>query len=87
MLIQNGGPLRLNDLVEDHLPLNTVRAPYYVTPGNDTVKMTILDLATHYSALPDDPIQPVNDSTTYQMMYNYLNNHRLSREPGRCFLY
>ncbi len=87
MLIQNGGPLRLDDLVEDHLPLNTVRAPYYVTPGNDTVKMTILDLATHYSALPDDPIQPVNDSTTYQMMYHYLNNHRLSRPPGQCYLY
>jgi CubicO group peptidase (beta-lactamase class C family) len=87
MLIQNGGPLRLNDLVEDHLPLNTVRAPYYVTPGNDTVKMTILDLATHYSALPDDPIQPVNDSTTYQMMYHYLNNHRLLRTPGKCYLY
>lgn len=87
MLIQQGGPLNLNDLVEDHIPLNTVRAPFYVSPSGDTVKMTVLDLATHFSALPDDPIQPVNDSTTYQMMYHYLNNHRLSRAPGECFLY
>ncbi|MBK6539664.1 MAG: hypothetical protein IPG09_18575 [Ignavibacteria bacterium] len=47
--------------------------------------MRIIDLATHYSALPDDPILPVNDSTTYQMMYHYLNNHRLSREPDIVF--
>ncbi|MFZ1320228.1 MAG: serine hydrolase [Ignavibacteria bacterium] len=86
-LIQQGGPLNLNDLVEDHIPLNIVKAPVFVTTGGDTVKMKILDLATHYSALPDDPIHPVNDSTTYQMMYNYLNNHRLSRTPGECFLY
>lgn len=87
MLIQQGGQLNLNDLVEDHIPLNTVKAPFYVTPQNDTIKMTILDLATHFSALPDDPIQPINDSTTYQMMYHYLNNHRLTRPPGECFLY
>jgi len=87
MLIQQGGPLNLNDLVEDHLPLNTVRAPVYVGPTGDTIKMKIIDLASHYSALPDDPIQPIHDSTTYQMMYNYLNNHRLSRAPGECFLY
>ena len=86
-LIQQGGPLNLNDLVEDHIPLNTVKAPVFVTTGGDTIKMKIIDLATHYSALPDDPIHPVNDSTTYQMMYNYLNNHRLSRTPGECFLY
>lgn len=86
-LIQQGGPLNLNDLVEDHIPLNIVKAPVFVTTGGDTIKMKIIDLATHYSALPDDPIHPVNDSTTYQMMYNYLNNHRLSRTPGECFLY
>ena len=86
-LIQQGGPLNLNDLVEDHIPLNIVKAPVFVTTGGDTVKMKIIDLATHYSALPDDPIHPINDSTTYQMMYNYLNNHRLSRTPGECFLY
>ncbi|MBK7160847.1 MAG: serine hydrolase [Ignavibacteria bacterium] len=87
MLIQQGGPLNLNDLVEDHIPLNIVRAPVFVNTSGDTIKMRIIDLATHYSALPDDPILPVNDSTTYQMMYHYLNNHRLSREPGHCFLY
>lgn len=87
MLIQQGGPLNLNDLVEDHIPLNIVRAPVFVNTSGDTIKMRIIDLATHYSALPDDPILPVNDSTSYQMMYHYLNNHRLSREPGHCFLY
>jgi len=87
MLIQQDGPLNLNDLVEDHIPLSTVRAPVYVSPTGDTIKMKILDLATHYSALPDDPIQPIHDSTTYQMMYSYLNNHRLFRPPGECFLY
>ncbi|HMS64868.1 MAG TPA: serine hydrolase [Ignavibacteria bacterium] len=87
MLIQQGGPLNLNDFVEDHIPLNIVRAPVFVTTSGDTIKMRILDLATHFSALPDDPITPVNDSTSYQMMYHYLNNHRLSREPGHCFLY
>ncbi|MBL8007118.1 MAG: beta-lactamase family protein [Ignavibacteria bacterium] len=87
MLIQQGGPLALNELVQSHLPLNIVKAPFYVSPQGDTVRMTILDLASHYSALPDDPISPVNDSTSYQMMYNYLNNHRLSREPGKCYLY
>ncbi|MBK8549988.1 MAG: serine hydrolase [Ignavibacteria bacterium] len=87
MLIQQGGPLNVNDLVEDHLPLNIVKAPVYVNPGGDTVRMIILDLATHYAALPDDPITPVNDTTTYQMMYSYLNNHTLSRTPGQCYLY
>ncbi len=86
MLIQQGGQLNLNDLVEDHIPLNIVHAPVYVNSG-DTTRMTILDLATHYSALPDDPIPPVNDSTSYQMMYDYLNNHHLSRPPGLCYLY
>ncbi len=87
MLIQQGGPLNVNDLVEDHLPLSIVKAPVYVNPGGDTVRMVILDLATHYSALPDDPIIPINDTTTYQMMYNYLNTHNLSRAPGQCYLY
>jgi CubicO group peptidase (beta-lactamase class C family) len=87
MLIQNGGPLNLNDLVEDHIPLNIVKAPVFVNSMGDTIKMKIIDLATHFSALPDDPILPVNDSTSYQMMYHYLNNHRLSREPGKCYLY
>ena len=87
MLIQQGGPLNLNELVENHIPLNIVRAPAFVTATGDTLRMTILDLATHYSALPDDPITPVHDTTTYQMMYNYLNNHHLSRAPGECFLY
>ena len=87
MLIQQGGPLNLNDLVENHIPLNIVRAPSFVTPAGDTLRMTILDLATHFSALPDDPITPIHDTTTYQMMYNYLNNHHLSRAPGECFLY
>lgn len=87
MMIQQGGPIRLTDLVDQHIPLGTVKAPYYVSPQNDTVRMTILDLATHYSALPDDPIIPINDSTSYQMMYHYLNNHHLTRPPGQCFLY
>jgi CubicO group peptidase (beta-lactamase class C family) len=87
MLIQQGGPLNLNDLVENHIPLSIVRAPSFVSATGDTLRMTILDLATHYSALPDDPITPVHDTTTYQMMYNYLNNHNLSRAPGECFLY
>ncbi|HRI85970.1 MAG TPA: serine hydrolase [Ignavibacteria bacterium] len=86
-LIQQGGPLDLNDLVEDHIPLNTVKAPYFINISGDTIKMRLIDLATHFSALPDDPIQPVNDSTTYQMMYHYLNNHNLHRPPGECFLY
>ena len=87
MLIQQGGPLALNDLVEDHIPLDTVTAPFFVNSSGDTLRMTILDLASHYSALPDDPIIPVNDSTSYQMMYNYLSTHRLSRPPGKCYLY
>ncbi len=87
MLIQQGGLLNLNDLVENHIPLNLVHAPVYVTATGDTIKMTLLDLASHFSALPDDPINPFHDTTTYQMMYNYLNNHSLSRPPGQCFLY
>lgn len=87
MLIQQGGPLNLTNLVQNHLPLNLVRPPVFISPATDTTKITILDLATHYSALPDDSIQPVNDSTTYQMMYNWLNNHRLTRPPGQCYLY
>ncbi|MBS1518082.1 MAG: serine hydrolase [Bacteroidetes bacterium] len=86
-LIQQGGPLNLNDYVEDHIPEDTVRAPFFVNTSGDTLKMKLIDLATHYSALPDDPIHPVNDSTTYQMMYDYLNGHRLLRAPGECYLY
>ena len=87
MLIQQGGPLNLRDFVENHIPLNTVKAPFYISNTGDTIKMTILDVATHYSALPDEPINPIHDTTSYQMMYNYLNNHHLSREPGKCYLY
>jgi CubicO group peptidase (beta-lactamase class C family) len=87
MLIQQGGPLNVNDLVRNHIPLNLVRAPVYIASNGDTIRMTILDLATHYSALPDDPITPINDTTTYQMMYDYLNSKTLSRPPGECYLY
>lgn len=87
MLIQQGGPLLLRNFVENHIPLDTVRAPVYVSMNGDTNKITILDLATHFSALPDDPIQPIHDSTSYHMMYKYLNTHNLSRPPGLCYLY
>ncbi|HCA42153.1 MAG TPA: hypothetical protein DEP28_02755 [Bacteroidetes bacterium] len=82
--IQNNQML-LNNLAQTYMP-GFVNLPKRIV-GNDTLKITILDLVTHYSALPDDPINPINDSTTYQMMYNYLNNHTLSRPPGQCYLY
>jgi serine-type D-Ala-D-Ala carboxypeptidase/endopeptidase len=83
----NNGTVNLDDPIEKYLP-PTVRVPTY--NGN---KITLEDLATHTSGLPDYPPNlQVSNITTYpnytrQQMYESLSNVTLTRVPGSHFQY
>lgn len=79
------GRISLADPVNKYLPLDSVTAPHFGS-GADTIPITILDLATHYSGLPDE-IPGARDTTTVAEMYTYLNAHELKRAPGQCYNY
>jgi D-alanyl-D-alanine-carboxypeptidase/D-alanyl-D-alanine-endopeptidase len=71
------GLINLDDPIENYLPAN-VEVPIY----NGHV-ITIEDLATHTSGLPDFPDGWVrNQSYTNQQVYNFLSNTSLLNEPG-----
>jgi D-alanyl-D-alanine-carboxypeptidase/D-alanyl-D-alanine-endopeptidase len=71
------GLINLDDPIENYLPAN-VEVPTY----NGHV-ITIEDLATHTSGLPDFPDGWVrNQSYTNQQVYNFLSNTSLQNEPG-----
>jgi D-alanyl-D-alanine-carboxypeptidase/D-alanyl-D-alanine-endopeptidase len=85
------GILNLEDPIEDFLP-DSVKVPSF---GGR--KITLLDLATHTSGLPrlpsnmhvfqepDDPNPYAN--YTVDMLYEFLSNYSLRREPGTEFEY
>jgi CubicO group peptidase (beta-lactamase class C family) len=71
------GLINLDDPIEKYLPAN-VKVPTY----NGHV-ITVEDLATHTSGLPDFPAGWVrNQSYTNQQVYNFLSNTSLLNEPG-----
>ncbi|MGA8911265.1 MAG: serine hydrolase domain-containing protein [Nitrososphaeraceae archaeon] len=71
------GLVKLDDPIEKYLPA-TVKIPTY-----NRHKITLEDLATHTSGLPDFPAGWIRNRTyTTQQVYNFLSNTPLQSEPG-----
>ena len=71
------GLVNLHDPIERYLPA-TVKVPTY-----NGHKITLEDLATHTSGLPDFPAGWIRNRTyTTQQIYNFLSNTPLQSEPG-----
>ena len=71
------GLVNLDDPIEKYLP-TTVKVPTY-----NGHKITLEDLATHTSGLPDFPAGWIRNHTyTTQQVYNFLSNTQLQSEPG-----
>jgi len=76
--MENQGLVSLDDPIEKYLPINKVAVPSY-----NGRKITLEDLATHTSGLPDFPAGWVrNHSYTTQQVYDFISNTTLSNEPG-----
>jgi CubicO group peptidase (beta-lactamase class C family) len=78
------GLVKLDDPLQKYLPSN-VKVPTY---HNDGHNITLEDLATHTSGLPDLPFKLI-DNHTYptQQIYNYISHASLVSEPGVRFRY
>ena len=82
------GEVQLSDPVSDYLPTSVT------VPSRGGVEITLLDLATHHSALPRlpdnmspaDPTNPYADYTVEQM-YEFLSDHELRRDIGSEYEY
>jgi serine-type D-Ala-D-Ala carboxypeptidase/endopeptidase len=86
----NNGTVNLDDPIEKYLP-PTVRVPTY-----NGSKITLEDLATHTSGLPDYPPKPSNITNimslimypnTLQQLYESLSNITLTHAPGSKYSY
>jgi len=74
----NQGLVKLDDPVEKYLPADRVTVPSF-----NGHKITLEDLATHTSGMPDFPIGWVrNHSYTPQQVYDFVSNSTLSTQPG-----
>ena len=72
------GLVNLDDPVEKYLPSNNVTVPMY--KGH---KITLKDLATHTSGLPDFTAGWIRNHTyTTQQVYDFISNTSLSSQPG-----
>jgi serine-type D-Ala-D-Ala carboxypeptidase/endopeptidase len=72
------GLVNLDDPIGKYLPA-TVKVPTY----NNGHKVTLENLATHTSGLPDFPAGWIRNHTyTTQQVYNFLSNTLLQSEPG-----
>ena len=83
------GIVNLNDPIEKYLPAN-VKVPQY-----KGVKITLENLASHTSGLPEWPsniwlhnnVGVFNPNYNEAMLYQGLSNTNLTREPGLQFQY
>lgn len=82
------GEVELDDVISKYLP-NTVK-----TPRRNGKEITLLDLATHTSALPrlPDNFAPTNNQNPYadytvEQMYDFLAKHVLTRDIGSHYDY
>ena len=74
----NQGLVNLNDPIEKYLPIDNITVPSY-----NGHKITLEDLATHTSGLPDFPTGWIrNHSYTTQQVYDFVSNTTLSNKPG-----
>jgi serine-type D-Ala-D-Ala carboxypeptidase/endopeptidase len=72
------GLVNLDDPIEQYLPTNKITLPSY-----NGHKITLEDLATHTSGLPDFPTGWTrNHSYSTQQIYDFISNTTLSSEPG-----
>ncbi|MGN6346707.1 MAG: serine hydrolase domain-containing protein, partial [Candidatus Nitrosocosmicus sp.] len=72
------GLVNLDDPIEKYLPVNNVTVPTYKAH-----KITLNDLATHTSGLPDFPVGWIRNHTyTTQQVYDFLSNTTLASQPG-----
>lgn len=86
-MIQPGKSMRLSDPVNQHLLLDSMRAPSF-NDGSGEVPITLLDLATHTSGFPRvDPVGADKKTLTYPEMYSYVNSFVLPGAPGTCYEY
>ena len=78
------GLVKFDDPLEKYLPSN-VKVPTYHNNGH---KITLEDLATHTSGLPDIPGR-LFDNRTYptQQIYSYVSHSSLISEPGVRYNY
>jgi CubicO group peptidase (beta-lactamase class C family) len=80
------GIVNLNDPIEKYLPA-TVKVPMF-----NGQHITLGNLATHTSGLPDNPpnmplIGPGFQKYTFEQMYQALSNIQLTRAPGSVYNY
>ena len=72
------GLVNLDDPIEKYLPTKNITVPSY-----NGHKITLEDLATHTSGLPDFPAGWIrNHSYTTEQVYDFLSNTTISNEPG-----
>jgi CubicO group peptidase (beta-lactamase class C family) len=75
----NQGLIDLRDPIEKYLPQDRVKVPSY-----NGHKITLENLATHTSGMPDFPIGWVrNHSYSTQQVYDFISNTTLATEPGK----
>jgi CubicO group peptidase (beta-lactamase class C family) len=81
------GKVRLDEPVRELLPAGTVKKP----AGQE---ITLLDLATHHSGLPEmpdnlHPADPSNPFADYgpEQLYAYLQNHGVAKPEETTFIY
>jgi len=72
----DAGDMQLDDPIQQYLPTGIQAPTYQNTP------ITLLDLATHRSALPRDA-----ETDAMPELYSWLNSLELSRAPGSEYAY
>ena len=72
----SAGTVKFDDPIQKYLPPG-IQAPTY----ND-IPITLVNLATHYSALPRDFA-----SDNLSDLYNWLNTYQLAQAPGSKYIY
>lgn len=72
------------DLIENYLP-DTLRVPYWVN-GNDTTRINLLELVTHFSGLVDEP-PGTSYPYTLNRMFRYLDTCHLVTKPDSIWTY
>jgi CubicO group peptidase (beta-lactamase class C family) len=84
------GKVRLDEPVRELLPAGTVAKP---ASGSDG-EITLLDLATHHSGLPEWPnnVFPADQSNPLvdygpKQLYTYVARHGVAKPPDAAFLY
>lgn len=71
------------DLIKNYLP-DTLRVPFWVN-GNDTTRINLLELVTHFSGFIDEP--PASYPYTLDRMFRYIDTCHLVTKPDSIWTY